>query len=396
MAGSAVKKERPAFNPDMLRWAREWRGRTTEQAARKLKRSIAEIEAWEANRGAPTVSQARILADFYDRHFLEFFLPERPDIPSPELVADYRMHAGVSPPTDNRELQAIQQWAETQRINALDLFEEIGEKPAVIPTTLFATVENDPEIAAAAARDAVSFPVQEQIKLTNSQADSLPNIIRKKFEAIGILTLRRAGLKKHGIRGICIAEFPLPVIVFRDEAPSAQAFTLAHELGHVLLEESAFTGFRNPEYSRNPVEEWCDKFAASFLVPAERVKEIAGVKPIRPAASFDDEELDRIADIFRVSPHAMLIRLVQIGYVEAAYYWNVKKPQFDETDEHFRRFGRTKYYGSRYRNSLGDLYTGLVLEAWASGRITNHAAAQYMGIKNISHLLDIREQYRMS
>src|SRR6266446_4767935 len=97
------KKERPPFNPDLLRWAREWRGRTTAQAGAKLKKDAAEIEAWEDNRGAPTVRQARILADFYDRHFLEFFLPERPEIPMPDLVPDYRMHAGIEPPTDNRE-----------------------------------------------------------------------------------------------------------------------------------------------------------------------------------------------------------------------------------------------------------------------------------------------------
>jgi Zn-dependent peptidase ImmA (M78 family) len=394
MASAAVK-ERPAFNPDMLRWAREWRGRTTEQAARKLKRSTAEIEAWENNQGAPTVRQARILADFYDRHFMEFFLPERPNISTPQLVADYRMHAGINPPTDDRELQAIQQWAETQRVNALDLFEELGERPAEIPTKIFSTVEQDPELAAAAAREIVAFSIEEQAKLTTSQADTLPNILRQKLESMGILTLRRSGLKKHGIRGICIAEFPLPVIVFRDEAPAAQAFTLAHELGHVVLKKSAFTGFRRPEYSRNPVEDWCDKFAASFLMPATQIEQTVGPKPARPAKTFDDAELSRIANIFRVSAHAMLIRLVQLGYVESDYYWQVKKPEFDEADENFRRFGRARYYGSRYRNSLGDLYTGLVLEAWTSGRITNHNAAEYMGIKNMSHLYDIREQYRM-
>jgi hypothetical protein len=85
----------------------------------------------------------------------------------------------------------------------------------------------------------------------------------------------------------------------------------------------------------------------------------------------------------------MLIRLVHLGYVQAAYYWDVKKAQFDEQDKK-KRFGRTKYYGSRFRASYGDLYTGLVIEAWTSGRITNHNAAEYMGIKNLAHLNDIR------
>lgn len=54
--------------------------------------------------------------------------------------------------------------------------------------------------------------------------------------------------------------------------------------------------------------------------------------------------------------------------------------------------GRPKYYGSRYRSSLGNLYTGFVIEAWNSGRITNHSAAEYMGIKNFEHLFAIRDR----
>ena len=62
-------------------------------------------------------------------------------------------------------------------------------------------------------------------------------------------------------------------------------------------------------------------------------------------------------------------------------------------ERNFKQFGRAEYYGTRYRNTLGDLYTGLVLQAWTSGRITNDNAAEFMGIKNFSHLNDIREHF---
>jgi hypothetical protein len=39
------------------------------------------------------------------------------------------------------------------------------------------------------------------------------------------------------------------------------------------------------------------------------------------------------------------------------------------------------------------MYTGLVLEAWSSGIITNHNAAEFMGIKNIAHLEEIRSRF---
>jgi hypothetical protein len=71
----------------------------------------------------------------------------------------------------------------------------------------------------------------------------------------------------------------------------------------------------------------------------------------------------------------------------------VKKPLFDAQEANYKSFARSKYYGSRYRSSLGNLYTGLVIEAWNSGRITNHGAAEYMGIKNFEHLFDIRDNF---
>ena len=89
----------------------------------------------------------------------------------------------------------------------------------------------------------------------------------------------------------------------------------------------------------------------------------------------------------------MLIRLVHLGYVKPSYYWNVKKPQFDNEEKDYKQYGRSEYYGTRYKNTLGDLYTGLVLQAWSSGRITNHNAAEFMGIKNFAHLEDIRDHF---
>ena len=50
--------------------------------------------------------------------------------------------------------------------------------------------------------------------------------------------------------------------------------------------------------------------------------------------------------------------------------------------------------GTRYKNKLGNLYTSLVMQAWTAGRITNHNAAEFMGIKNLQHLRDIRSEYQ--
>jgi Zn-dependent peptidase ImmA (M78 family)/transcriptional regulator with XRE-family HTH domain len=375
----------------MLEWAREWLGKSVEEAAAKINKKPEEVANWEGGIGAPTVRQARILADFYERPFLEFFLTDPPDVPLPELVPDFRMHAGKIAPEESRDLQLIQQWAEAQRTNALGLYQDVGDAPASLPETLFATVEKSPEAIATAARDALNFPIQEQVNLPRANAYQLPTILRRKIESVGILTLRHSDLGQFDVRGICLAEFPLPVILFGSEASAAQAFTLAHELGHILIKASGVTGPRRAGYNANPIERWCDRFAASFLMPERAIRAYAGNRPISPESEIEDNRLKKLADIFRVSNHAMLIRLVHLRYVREEFYWEIKKPFFDQIERNLKQFGRAPFYGARYKSRMGDLYTGLVLEAWATGRITNHHAAEYMGIKNLQHLNDIRE-----
>lgn len=379
------------LNPEVLKWAREWRGRTLEEAAKKVHKEPDDLAAWERGDKTPTVKQARTLAAYYDRHFVEFLLPEPPELPKPTSLPDYRTHREVLPPAENWEFQEIERWVETQRINALDLYHEIGEIPPEFPETLFATMDESPSLVAARAREVLDFPIARQIEMTVDQARKLPDILRGQFESIGVLTLKRTDLAKFGVRGICLAEFPLPVIVFTKESPAAQAFTLVHEFAHVLLKATGVSGML--ERDARSVEQWCNQFAGAFLMPEDYMEALAGPRPQRPAARITEDCLKQFSQTLSVSRHAMLIRLVDLGYVQSDYYWVVKRPEFDQEEQAYRGGGRSEYFGSRYRNAQGDLYTSLVLEAWGMNRITNHGAAEFMGIKNIDHLEDIRDHF---
>ena len=385
------------FNGDVLHWAREWRGKTLEEAAQKLRTKKDKISSWEKGESVPTARQARMLADFYERGFLEFFLPEPPELNESELVPDYRLDRNATP-HDDRELWHIQRWAETQHLNAIDLYDMLEESPPVIPPELKATLKTDPERIAKKVRQAANFPIQRQLDLTGNDRQSLPKLIRAAFESIGVLVLRGKGLSKHSVRGISIAKFPLPTIVFGNEAITAQPFTLAHELGHILLHQSGISGPPSARDSNTPekaVERWCDKFAAAFLIPLDELERHLE-KPNQPMPEMDEETLNRLATTFRISRHAMLIRLVNVKYVEPGFYWNVMRPRFLEKEAEPRTGGgKPRFYGIRHINIQGNLYTGLVLEAWNRGTITIDGAARFMGIKKLQHLEDIRQEYRV-
>lgn len=391
---AAVAPELP-FNGAMLRWAREWRGRSVEEAARKAGTSPEKVIAWEAGEAIPSVRQARILAGYYDRAFLEFFLNAPPATLQSQLIPDFRLHRDAPDPRGDRELQAIQSWAEEKRLNAIDLFDALGEPIPNVPDNLFATLASNPEAIAKIARELAMFPVADQLALTSQTRAGMPKLVRAALERLGVLVLKEGGLTKYGVRGLTVFATPLPVVVFGTEAPVAQSFTMAHELGHVILQQSAISGppsARNDSTPAEASERWCDQFAGAFLMPADAVGRL-WAKPNSPVAAIGDDLLGNLANTFAVSRHAMLIRLVDLGYVDPSYYWDVKRDQFIQSERDYKGGGIPKYYGVRYRSAHGDLYTGLVLEAWGEGAITNHNAAEFMGIKNLRHLFDLRENF---
>jgi Zn-dependent peptidase ImmA (M78 family) len=397
MAALTRERERAPFNRDVLKWARERVKLSPEAAAQSGGFLLDQIESWEAGTRLPTIKQARKLATVYDLPFMEFLSKERPKVKSLELVPDFRMEREKEEPTEQYDLVLIQSEAEEVRLNAIDLFEMVGSQPPVIAESFYANTGQNAEVAAGSVRGAIGLPISEQFSRKGNDKDKFVAALRSYLERSGIIVMKNSGLANFGARGMCLFASPLPVIIFSSEAPTAQVFTLAHELAHVVLKESGISGPIQSSSTRaraKIVENWCDAFAGAFLMPASEVEGFLGGKPDKPESSIDDGRISLVANAFCVSRHAALVRLVELGYVKSDFYWKVMRHRYLEQEAAYKSGGRPKYYGSRFRSSRGDLYTGLVLEAWSNGAITNHNAGEFMGIKNLTHLEDIRNHFR--
>jgi Zn-dependent peptidase ImmA (M78 family)/DNA-binding XRE family transcriptional regulator len=388
--------QRVPYNTKVMRWARERRRVDRSEAARSASVRPEQIEDWEEGRSAPTVRQARLLASFYDRPFLEFFSSSIPELPPLDLVPDYRFQSQGPGDAELAALEAVQEWAETQRLNALDLYEMTGEAVPDFPREMQSSVEEDPEEAASGARRYLKFPIETQFRIKAKDRYRFPTTLRKMIESVGVLVLKQSDLPRTRTRGICLFHPKLPVIVFGNETSGGQAFTLIHEFAHVLLGKSAISGnpviaYRHGSDQRK-IEGWCNAFAAAFLMPSEAVKTHRSA-PKAFVETFSDLCLNDLANSFAVSRHAMLIRLVTLNLVDPRFYWRKKRAEFILQEAEAVGGGRSEYYGSRYRNSLGDLYTGLVIEALETGRLGAHSASEFMGIKNVQHLIDIKANF---
>lgn len=367
--------------------------------AKRANVSEDKVAKWEAGEASPTVRQARILAHLYDLNFLEFFSKDFPTRRKVKLVPDFRKYAGTGEGIGSTgELESIQTWAESIRENALALISELGEMPPSLSENIRFGIDADPNSASQIAREALNFPFAQQREAAKVGPHVLSAALREAVEAFGVMTLKSSRLASIGARGICLSADPLPVIIIGADAPTAQSFSLLHELGHVLIGESGVSGSymapRPDVDTAAAVENWCNEFASCFLIPEEALSEIEA-KPKMPRADYDLDRLKGIARFFGVSRHAALIRLINLGYVRSDFYWKTARAIFLEEEKNFKQFGRSKYYAARYISRFGKFYIGLVLEAFTRGIISAHNASEYIEVKNLQHFIDIRREFRV-
>ena len=119
-------------------------------------------------------------------------------------------------------------------------------------------------------------------------------------------------------RGFVLVDDVAPVVhVNRRDAPTARAFTLAHELAHVWFGQSAIDrpdGIDDPTAGPSSellwqVERACNRVAATLLMPEGAIREHASI------AGPASDVVASIANAFRVSRAAAHIRLHGLGIV---------------------------------------------------------------------------------
>ena len=100
-----------------------------------------------------------------------------------------------------------------------------------------------------------------------------------------------------------------------------QRFSIAHEIGHLLLhepelhvDEHAFVAFRDLESSKasDPAEIEANQFAAALLMPSELLSRSIAELGHNPDVS---DAIRVLAQRFQVSQEAMTIRLSKLGYL---------------------------------------------------------------------------------
>jgi Zn-dependent peptidase ImmA (M78 family) len=126
----------------------------------------------------------------------------------------------------------------------------------------------------------------------------------------------RPEILENGISGGLYRHADGPVIgVNAQHHPNRQRFTIAHEIGHLVLHESedyfvdrVFRRDTNSSAAVDQVEIEANKFAACLLMPKSFVKAAIAdyEEPLR------SENVEELARSFQVSQQAMTLRLINL------------------------------------------------------------------------------------
>ena len=302
------------IKPELLKWARERAGLETDALAHRFPK----LEAWQQGTVTPTLKQVEDFAKATHTPIGFLFLQEPPveEIPIPDFRT-IRNKAISRPSPDLLDMiyvcQQRQEWyrdfARSERASPLSF---VGS----------ASLSNSVETTAGIMRHALGFDIEERRRIP-TWTDALRLFIAQADEA-GIMVMcsgvvlnnNTRRLDPEEFRGFALSDSHAPLVFINGaDTKSAQMFTLAHELAHVWLGQSAVSDAQASLVPEHQVERWCNNVAAEILVPLAVLKQEYD-RSLNLRAS-----LDRLATRFKVSTLVILRRIHDAGGLTREEFW---------------------------------------------------------------------------
>jgi Zn-dependent peptidase ImmA (M78 family) len=302
--------------PSLILWACERAERSIDSLAKQ--QSFRKLPAWVSGEASPTLRQLEHLAKATHTPFGYFFLPLPPkeSVPIPDLRTIGNKHLGHPSPDLLDTMYICQQRQEWYQ----DFARSTGESP--LPFVGSVTLQSGVVKIARRIRKALGFDLEERRSIP-TWTEALRHFISQ-VDSVGIMVMVSGivGSNTHRcldpkeFRGFALAD-PLAPLVFINgkDTKAAQMFTLAHELAHIWLGETALSDVGPVTIPSNKVEIWCNQVAAELLVPLVVLHDTyRGGIPLR-------EELDHLARRFKVSTLVILRRLNDAGKLSREELW---------------------------------------------------------------------------
>jgi Zn-dependent peptidase ImmA (M78 family) len=153
-----------------------------------------------------------------------------------------------------------------------------------------------------------------------------------------VLNNNRRHLDPEEFRGFAMADDLAPLVFINGaDTKAAQMFTLAHELAHIWLGQSAVSDAQAVLLPELEVEQWCNRVAAELLVPLSVLRdEYDGTAKL-------GDEVGRLARHFKVSTLVILRRIHDAGGLTREELWECYEQELARLSEIPRGSGGNFY-----------------------------------------------------
>ncbi|MXW54025.1 MAG: ImmA/IrrE family metallo-endopeptidase [Gammaproteobacteria bacterium] len=363
---------RVEVKPELLRWGRERAGMQIDALINRFPK----YAEWESGNAQPTLKQLEKLASTVHAPIGYFFLPEPLEEPLP--IPDFRTIENK--PLKRPSLELLDTIDLCQRRQ--DWYREFALREGDGPVSHVgsASLGNDVEAVAAAIRTAISLDLEERRSLS-TWTDALRRFIEN-VDTLGVLVMLSGivGNNTHRkldpaeFRGFALADDLAPLVFINGaDTKAAQMFTLAHELAHLWLGESALSDSTPDSVQEREIERWCNKVAAELLVPISSLRlEYEREEKLTKSAA-------RLARRFKVSTLVILRRIYDAGEIS----WDDFRHAYDAELENLK--ARTKGSGGNFYPTqsirTGKRFASAIVMSTLEGRTSFTESSQLLGIK---------------
>lgn len=379
-------------NPEVLAWARETAGLSLGEAAQKLQLSAARgldpeqrMAAYESGEEQPTRTLLLKMSKAYRRSLLAFYLFEPPR--RGDRGEDFRRVSEEVSLAMEGLVDALVRDVKVRQSIVRSVLEDEDEA-TVIPFVGSMTIDAGVDAVTRSIRQAIGFDLQT-FRHYRTIGDAFA-YVRSQVEAAGAFVLLIGDLGSHHtalsvevFRGCALADSVAPFVVINDQdAKSAWAFTLFHELAHIWIGQTGISA----SVVEAGVEQFCNDVASSLLLLDGEFSgfEVTDQMPLQETV----EAINKFASARNLSRTMVAYRLFRRGVI-GHDRWDALKREFRriwlETRAAERRTASQKESGPNYfvirRYRAGRALVDLVSRMTRSGALTSTKAAKVLGVK---------------